>query len=217
MTNHPLDLQRSNPFCAARLQPGTIDFVFEQGKSLEQLVDVLQSNAWQGQITGGHGTGKSTLLAALTPAIEGRGRFVQSITLVAGQRHLPRDFFAALRFSAGLGVAAVDGVEQLHFWSRLFLKRFCQTQGVGLVVASHRSAHLPTLYETALDEPRAWNVVQRLQNGFPPRIEFGDLAARLARRQGNLREALFDLYDLYEERNSHPPFPLVANCNLDLR
>ena len=41
-----------NPFCAARLRPGTIDFVFEQGKSLEQLVDALEANAWQGQITG---------------------------------------------------------------------------------------------------------------------------------------------------------------------
>ena len=92
MLNPPPNLDRTNPFCAARLRPGTIDFVFEQGKSLQQLVDVLEANAWQGQITGGHGTGKSTLLAALTPAIEARGRPVSSVTIVAGQRHLPRDF-----------------------------------------------------------------------------------------------------------------------------
>ena len=200
MPNELSNLDRTNPFCAARLRPGTIDYVFEQGKSLQQLVDALEANAWQGQITGGHGTGKSTLLAALTPAIEGRGRLVKSITLVAGQRRLPSEFIASLRLSAGLGVAAVDGVEQLHFWSRLLLKRFCRTHGVGLVVASHRSADLPSLYETAVDEARAWRVVQRLQDGFPPRIEIGDLVARLARHQGNLREALFDLYDLYEER-----------------
>ena len=86
------------------------------------------------------------------------------------------------------------------FWNRLLLKRFCRTHGVGLVVASHRSAHLPSLYETAVDDTRAWRVVQRLQSGFPPRIEIGDLLQRLARHEGNLREALFDLYDLYEER-----------------
>ena len=90
MPNHLPHLDLTNPFCAARLRPGTIDFVFEQGKSLEQLVDALEANAWHGQITGGHGTGKSTLLAALTPAMEGRGRLVKSITLVAGQRILPR-------------------------------------------------------------------------------------------------------------------------------
>jgi hypothetical protein len=195
------NLDLTNPFCAARLRPGTIDFVFEQGRSLEQLVDALEANAWHGQITGGHGTGKSTLLAVLIPAIEGRGRLVKSVTLVAGQRHLPRAFIVSLRFCAGLGVAVVDGIEQLHPWNRLFLKRFCRTHGVGLVVASHRSAHLPSLYETAVDEARAWRVVQQLQNGFQPWIEIGDLVERLARHQGNLREALFDLYDLYEERS----------------
>ncbi len=201
MPNHPLDRDLSNPFCAARLRPGTIDFVFEQGKSLQQLVDSLEAHAWQGQIIGRHGTGKSTLLAALTPAIADRGRLVKSTILVAGQRHLPREFMTSLRLSAGLGVAAVDGVEQLPFWNRLLLKRFCRRHGVGLVVASHRSADLPILYETVLDEARAWRVVEQLQNGFPPRIEIGDLTARLARHQGNLREALFDLYDLYEERS----------------
>jgi hypothetical protein len=195
------NLDRTNPFCAARLRPGTIDFVFEQGKSLEQLVDALAANAWRGQITGGHGTGKSTLLAALTPAMEGRGRRVKSITLGAGQGHLPRRFLRFLRRNAGIGVAAVDGVEQLHIWNRLLLKRFCQKHAVGLIVASHRSAHLPSLYATAVDEARAWSVVQRLQDGFPPHIQIGDLVERLARHLGNLRETLFELYDLYEERS----------------
>jgi len=195
------DLDRSNPFCAARLRPGTIDFVFEQGKSVEQLVDFLAANAWRGQITGRHGTGKSTLLAALIPAIEARGRRVGSITLGAGQRQLPHRFIRVLRRSAGLGVAAVDGIEQLRIWNRMLLKRVCQTHRVGLVVASHRSAQLPCLYETAVDESLAWSVVQRLQDGFPPRIQIADLIPRLARREGNLREALFDLYDLYEERS----------------
>ena len=97
-------------------------------------------------------------------------------------------------------MAAVDGVEQLHPWHRLLLKRFCRTHGAGLVVASHRRSDLPALYETAVDESRAWSVVQRLQDGFPPRIEIEDLLQRLARHEGNLRKALFDLYDLYEER-----------------
>jgi hypothetical protein len=201
MSNHPPNLDRTNPFCAVRLRPGTIGYVFEEGTSLQQLVDALEANAWNGQITGGHGTGKSTLLAALTPAMEGRGRLVRSVTLAAGQRHLPREFIGSLRRSAGRGVAAVDGIEQLHFWSRLLLKRFCHAHGVGLVVASHRPADLPGLYETAIDAARAWQVVQQLQNGFPPRIQVGDLVQRLAWRQGNLREALFDLYDIYEARS----------------
>ena len=140
MPNHSRDLDLSNPFCAARLRPGAIDFVFESGRNLQQLVDLLEANAWRGQIVGRHGTGKSTLLAALTPAIEARGHPVKCARLVAGQRQLPREFMASLQPFAGRGVAVVDGVEQLPFWNRLLLKQFCRTNNVGLVVASHRSA-----------------------------------------------------------------------------
>ncbi len=190
----------TNPFSAARIRPGTIDFIFEHGRTLGQLVDLLEANHWHGAITGLHGTGKSTLLAAITPAIEARGRLVRCVTLSAGQRTLPRDFLASLSTTAGRGVAAVDGIEQLSAWSRLRLTRFCKSQGAGLLVASHRSARLPVIYQTAIDVPRSWKVVERLQDGFPPLVRLGDLVEHLAQRHGNLREALFDLYDIYEER-----------------
>jgi hypothetical protein len=201
MANFSSQLDVSNPFCAARLRPGTIDYVFEPGKSLPQLVDLLEENNWHGQICGGHGTGKSTLMAALKTAIEARGRPVKLVTLRSRQRRLPHEFLTALRFSAGLAVAMVDGAEQLHPWNRLLLRRTRRTYGVGLVIASHRRTSMPGLYETTIDEGRAWTVVQQLQNGFPPRITVADLVERLARHGGNLREALFDLYDLYEERS----------------
>ena len=113
-TSQPPDLERTNPFCAARLRPGTIDYVFEEGNGLPRLVDLLEANGWLGQITGGHGTGKSTLLAALTPVIEGRGRLVESVTLAAGQRRLPRRFLAPLRSSAGRERNAVELSETDH-------------------------------------------------------------------------------------------------------
>ena len=91
-----LDSNPTNPFCAARLRPGTIDFIFEHGQSLPQLIDALEANHWRGEITGGHGTGKSTLLAAMRPAMEARGRMVKAVTLAAGQRSLPRDYLASL-------------------------------------------------------------------------------------------------------------------------
>ncbi len=191
----------SNPFSAARLRPGTIDFVFEHGQNLAQLVDLLEANRWLGEVTGRHGTGKSTLLAAMTPAIEERGRIVKGVTLAAGQRSLPLGYLTSLRLTAGLGVAVVDGIEQLDAWNRLRLKRCCKTNGAGLLAASHRSAKLPSIYHTAIDVPRAWKVVERFQEGFPPLVRISDLVERLARRQGNLREALFDLYDLYEVRS----------------
>jgi hypothetical protein len=191
----------TNPFSATRLRPGTIDFIFEHGMSLAQIVDALEANRWRGQITGRHGTGKSTLLAALIPAIEGRGRIVKGLTLGAGQRSWPRGYLTSLRLTAGLGVAVVDGIEQLSPWSRLRLKRCCKSNGLGLLVASHRSTRLPSIYQTKIDVPLAWKVVERFQDGFAPLVRIGDLVEKLAQRHGNLREALFDLYDLYEERS----------------
>ncbi len=211
MPKGPHTFPCSNPFCAARLRPGTIDFIFKQGEDVEKLVDALETNGWQGQITGPHGTGKSTLLAALSAAIEARGRMVYAVVIVAGQRRVPRDFAASLRIASSRGVAAVDGFEQLGFWNRLLFKRHCRTLKSGLLVASHRSAGLPDLYQTAVDERMAWQVVQQLQAGFPSRIEVVDVAVRLAHRQGNLREALFDLYDLYEARKSQDPSGSLHN------
>jgi hypothetical protein len=197
-------LALSNPFCAARLRPGTIDFVFEAGRSVAQLVEVLESHGWRGQITGGHGTGKSTLLVSLVQAMQGRGCRTILLTLAAGQHALPRNFAAALRGTDVHNVAVIDGFEQLYPWSRLRIRWLCRMRGLGLVVASHRTSGLPDLYTTAVDPSRAWIVVQRLQDGYLPRIQPADLADSLGRHSGNLREALFEQYDLYEARAREP-------------
>jgi hypothetical protein len=144
----------------------------------------------------------------MIPAIEARGRIVKCVTLSAGQRTLPRDYITSLRETAEQGgaaqiaatIAAIDGIEQLSAWSRMRLNRICKAQHAGLLVASHRAARLPVIYQTAIDVPRAWRVVERFQDGFLPLVRLSDLVERLAQRHNNLREALFDLYDIYEER-----------------
>ncbi|MGA2620689.1 MAG: hypothetical protein ABSF26_23950 [Thermoguttaceae bacterium] len=193
-----------NPFCASRLRPGTISFVFGRGESVEQLVERLGQAGWRGQIVGPNGSGKSTLLATLLPAIELPGQATRAVTLRQGQRRLPREFCAALRRLPPGAVAAVDGYEQLGLYSRLRLKFLCRRRGLGLLVTSHQPVGLPDLYRTAIDVPRAWQVVERLERGFPPRVAVGDLVECLARRRMNLREALFDLYDLYAARRPSP-------------
>jgi hypothetical protein len=48
--------------------------------------------------------------------------------------------------------------------------------------------------------PTACRIVERLQQGTAAVIGPADVATAFARRGGNLREVLFDLYDLYEAR-----------------
>jgi hypothetical protein len=190
-----------NPFCAGRLRPGTIPFLFPAGQCAAQLVQRLERTGWWGQIIGPHGSGKSTLLATLLSAIEHGRRKTLAVVLHDAERRLPADFRQTLARCRG-GVLAIDGYEQLSAWNRFRLRRFCRRRLLGLIVTAHRPVGLPDLFHTAVDFPLACRVVEQLQSERPPMITPQDIAERLARHAGNLREALFDLFDLYEQRFS---------------
>ena len=201
-----------NPFCTRRVRPGAIPFLFPPGEDAEMLVERLQRNGWRGEIIGAHGSGKSALLATLIPAIQRAGRHAALVELHDGQRRLPRDcpnfrvgengavpLDAA--FSAPL-VLVVDGYEQLSRWRRFLLKRRCRRRGWGLLATAHNSVGLPELCRTAATPAVAEQIVGRLLIGQASPFAPSELAECLARRGGNLRETLFDLYDLYEQRRT---------------
>ncbi len=93
------------------------------------------------------------------------------------------------------GLLVIDGFEQLGFLTRLRLKR----RGGGLLVSSHRSVGLPTLFRTDVTAGSATAVIARL---VPPGGEWVldgyDLSPRLAALRGSLRAVLFELYDRWE-------------------
>lgn len=190
---------QGNPFCARRLRPGAIPFVFPAGVSLADVLARLEQAAWRGQIVGPHGSGKSALLETLIPAIEAAGRPVVRFTLRDGQRHIAD----AARSPLVPGtLLVIDGYEQLSPWHRLRVRWRCRSQRLGLLVTCHRPCRLPRVFEAAVDPELAWRVVSHLLAGQTGRITRHDVAARLALHHGNLRETLFDLYDLYELRGS---------------
>jgi hypothetical protein len=192
-----------NPFCSRRVRPGAIPFLFAAGQSAAALIERLQRSGWWGQIVGPHGSGKSALLAALVPAIEQAGRRVVQAELHDGQRHLPAGFPPSSGLDAAT-VLAVDGYEQLGRGTRFWLKRFCRRGGVGLLVTAHDGVGLPELCRTAPNLSLARQVLDQLQRGYPPHVMAEDLAEPFARHGGNLREVLFDLYDLYQRRSGQP-------------
>ena len=188
-----------NPFCSRRIRPGGIPYRFPSGQSASQLVDRLRRNGWWGQIVGPHGSGKSALLAALTPQIERAGRRTLLVELHDGQRRLPLDLKRAPQLDCST-VLFVDGYEQLGLWQRLKLKRFCRRAGVGLVLTAHAPVGLPKLCRTSVDLELARQIVEQLQHHHPSHVTAADVAERFAQHGGNLRELLFELYDLYEQR-----------------
>ena len=188
-----------NPFSTRHTRPGAIAFRFDDGESIEALVDRLREQDWWGQIVGPHGSGKSTLLAALLPALEAAGRQVELVTLHQGERRLPFDRTSWSRFSSSTQLV-VDGYEQLGWFARWSLARSCRRQGCGLLVTAHCDVGLPALFTTQPSLELAREIVRGLVGTDEALFTDADIESAWTARHGNLREMLFDLYDLFEAR-----------------
>jgi hypothetical protein len=69
-----------------------------------------------------------------------------------------------------------------------------------LLVTTHQDAGLPTLFATSVTVETACNIVAQLLGDSKVTFTETEVEAALRSREGNLREALFELYDLYERR-----------------
>lgn len=191
-----------NPFSASRVRPGAVAFLFDEQPSLDSLLQQLRAGGYWGQIVGAHGSGKSALLAALRGALEAAGLGVLHIELHAGQRRLPISL-RKLRGAEDISVIVVDGYEQLSWLARISLKHFCRRRRLGLLVSTHLPAGFPTLCTLRPSLALAQKVAAQLQHGYPELVAPSDVAACYAAAHGNLREMLFALYDIYEQRRGN--------------
>lgn len=191
----------ANPFATRYTRPGAIRFHFPAGEDEATLVEQLRSHNWIAQIVGPHGSGKSTLLATLMPAIEAAGRQVRCIALHEGERRLPLTA-TDWRQLTSASVAIIDGYEQLGWFARGSVVRRVRSRRCGLVVTSHRDLGLPTLFTTDPQLALAIEVVHDLMRPGEHLICDRDIEAAWHCRRGNLRELLFDLYDLFESRRT---------------
>ena len=189
----------SNPFSSRFIRPGAVPFIFEGGESAAVLVGRLCEQNWWGQIIGPHGSGKSTLLMALAPALEAAGRTVVSMTIHQGEHRLPPLERESINAAIQL---IIDGYEQLSWWSRRRVKSLCRTSGAGLLVTAHADVGLPTLHQTQSSETLARAVVSRLLSNGHSAISSDDIDRAYAAAGGNLRETLYKLYDIYQQRQA---------------
>lgn len=185
-----------NPFATSRVRPGAIDFLFPPEVDAAQLVRQLATWKWRAQIVGPHGTGKSTLLAALRQELQGIGKPFIHVALHDGQRQLP----AELRHPSPDVLTIIDGFEQLGAWWRWWLLHGPVWRKRGLLITTHASMGLPTLWRTEVTPQLAQRVLERLAPAGDATISAADVEQQLARHGGDLRAALFGLYDLYELR-----------------
>lgn len=192
---------RSNPFATRFTRPGALRYLFPPGQSLQTIVARLSDANWIGQIIGPHGSGKSSLVAALIPELAREGRSVAHFVLGLGERRLPFTAAEADRWNDHTQVV-IDGFEQLSWWNRKKLRMLCRRSACGLLLTAHQSQGLPTIFQTAPSLELAQLIVRELLAEGEQSITAEDIAQAYQHEPDNLREMLFRLYDLYQRRHS---------------
>mgnify|MGYP002785805613 CR=1 FL=1 len=186
-----------NPFATRHTQPGMLPPLHATGQPLDvrRLLAAIREHG-AASIEGPHGTGKSTLLAALTRVARDEGTHVEAVRLRTG-----RDAFAGVRAILGAepgGIVCLDGWEMLGVFTWV-ARQVAWWRRVGLVVTAHRSAGFRFVIRTSATLPLLAAIVDRLPDHGGLIVET-DLKESLARHPGNVREALLDLYDRFEHR-----------------
>ena len=189
--NLPACLPRENPFRSAK-----IEGLAFRGPSLETLFGRWEECGRRGALVGPCGTGKTTLLRAITDRLLDDGVPVESWAFFAGEPQPSAREIAERRDARAPGtVVIIDGAEQLSGWRRR--RRFALNDRCvgGVWMTSHREGWLSTVH---LHEPDLDTLVELVTELDPELAEVPATRARVStlldRHAGNAREVFYALY-----------------------
>lgn len=189
-----------NPFSTRFVRPGAQPFLYPPGWNGDRVTQLLRNNQWRGEIVGPHGSGKSTLIHDIIPCLRQQDRRVIHVTLSSDNNRCAESELAYESWDRSTQLV-IDGYEQLGWWQRWRIQRKCRRAGSGLLITAHRPMGLPTIWTA---EPELKTVQQLVSDllGNSTGVKIGDdvVRDRYQRHGGNIRELLFDLYDIYERR-----------------
>ena len=197
----PSNPDATNPFCAARLRPGTIDFVFEAGQESPTACRCPRGQRLAGpnhrrprhrqvdpagRLDAGH----------RRPRPGGQVHHPRGRTTTPAAR-VPRSRCGPRRPGSGRGRRRRTTPSLEPPAPEAILPDAWRGPRRGVASLGH-TCPISTKRPSTRPGPGGWS------SGFKTAFRRGSKSEtssqRLARHQGNLREALFDLYDLYEER-----------------
>lgn len=204
-----LMLSISNPFSTRCVRPGAVPFLYPDELVPETLMGRLMGLEGRGAIVGPHGCGKTTLLLDLARRIEQSGQAVHRVMIDAGSF----DFAQVRNEIAGNSPhswVALDGFDQLSGRERSWVIRYTRKSSLRLLVTAHSPCRLPTLVRLTPCVISFERVVSHLCADLKERDAevfakwmdrwTGDAKQRLFQEHhGDIREALFSLYDDWEQ------------------
>ncbi len=180
---------KDNPFAVDRIQ----QIRYEAPKeSWESLLARLTAMEYRAAIVGPCGSGKTTLCETLQPRLQQDGLQTQCL-FVSMDIHITwQDIQPVLALP--FDVILVDGADHLSCWTWQRLKRRVFSCKRGLIVTTHQPGLLPTWHECRPSPALLERIVTHLvPDRVIPKAQIDDLYDHC---QGNIRDALRQLYDL---------------------
>lgn len=198
MTTAPTAGLPANPFATRHTSPGRLVPRAMNGEPLDlaALLDCVRA-VRSAAIEGRHGAGKTTLLRALAAALAERDTLA-GLVRPRSRADAP-DVLRAVRAATPGRVLCVDSWEALGRAWAAAIRWTARRRGVGLLVTSHRPTGLPTLVRCETSA----TLLTRLVEDLPPHhglVTAPDVEEAFRRHRGDIREALYDLYDRFERR-----------------
>ena len=170
------------------------------GTTWDEVLARLAALGHRAAVVGPHGRGKSKFLENLAARLEERGFRIRIVTLHDRDRRLTTEQERTLFLNVDRqDCLLLDGAEQLAAGAWRRVERRSRAAG-GLVITSHRAGLLPTLVECQTTPVLLAELVQDLLAEVPGDQDHSSDGELLARHDGNVRDALRELYDLWAAR-----------------
>ncbi|MCS7236969.1 MAG: hypothetical protein NZ899_01710 [Thermoguttaceae bacterium] len=219
MTTVESRAHESNPFSAERIRPGALPFFFPAGVTPASLWEQFRQSGYRGQIVGPHGSGKTSLLKALIAGPPWKD-FLGNVYFLRNRNELtdladeercafkPDRLWTKIRSMTAGSLVIVDGFDQIRFAGRLLFILQARYRRLKFLATTHRPFLLPTILRLNPDLDLAYEIARhclseaarwRLAHGLNPINIPAELVHKLYfEANGNIRELLFSLYDVYE-------------------
>ena len=184
---------RNNPFASHHVESLPYRFT---ATCLTAVMEQLAAQHYRGAIIGPKGSGKTTLLETIGRQLAQTGFSCRYLYLQKGQKPFYNP--ALSRENAQKTAFLIDGAEQLSrtAWYRFYFKI---RRAGAVVVTAHARHALPALIHTQTSPALLYDLVLKLA-GQAEAVAEPEIDALYSRHQGDIRQALREMYDVWTTR-----------------
>ena len=195
-----------NPFATRFTRPGEIVPVDISGKrmAVKDFLQDLDQCGGIGAIVGPHGSGKTNILSRLYVEALQSHYTVKRYSLRSTTWRDLKNIIRMLLVSKPDDLVLLDSWERLSCMAGKVLCRVAMSRGCRLVVTSHKAISIPVLVTCQASLKSFLAIIKQLPDSgvwLGSLIMNKDIETAFDVYQPNLREALFSLYDVFEDRS----------------